>query len=418
VLSNSRHAPTVDMTLQQLFRVRNLRRGAMHVYVHEFQEASLCDTDAEQDACAEPESPDDQPPRMPLTREDIVAFLQSDVSLSDKYFSRYKINVPCAYRPSARHTLEYDTERLSFLVIVGIVMMRNRSTRLYATVLADTINADYGIPVTHSSTARPLLTPEEMDMLKEAETSYKSVPFESVLAAYRWLKDPCSENAEMTSAKATVAAKHLEDFMEKRWKVASDLGVGKIEEIYDKLCQKDSTEWYHRSTRFVAMCDNTVAENREAFVVRVNDVISRGDPNFELFKARAHMFRMKTVFAQQFLQEAVREPGALESLKRMQRIDVPEACFLDAHKRLMADMPSDEARLFAKIFNCRMPCGFTLAKRILHEAFGILVKRRDPKNDRPHFHTLRLSVPYMHFMVSEFGADLRRPTAFKGFRTR
>ena len=411
VVSNSRHEPTVDMTLQQLFRVRNLRRGAMHVYVHEFQEASLCDTDAEQDACAEPESPDDQPPRMPLTREDIVAFLQSDVSLSDKYFSRYKINVPCAYRPSARHTLEYDTERLSFLVIVGIVMMRNRSTRFYATVLADTINADYGIPVVHTRCAASYMTPEEHDLLKEASSAYKAAPFESVLAAYRWLKDPCAAEAELTSAKATVAAKQLAEFVSKRWRMSSDLDDLQLEKAYEKLCEKDSTEWYHRSVRFIAMCDKTIAENRQVFIVKVHDLICKGDLNFELFKARAHMFRMKTVFGQQFLQCAVSDPVALQKLKNLEQITVAEERFSAAHQELMTSMPTDESRLFTKIFGTRMSCGFSTAKKILHEAFGIQVKRCDTKHDRPNFHALRLTVPYVSTMVAEFGADLRKPVA-------
>lgn len=402
VVNNSRHSPTVDMTMQQLFRVRRLRSGEMHVYVHEFQASHGGDGDCSTD---DEELFNANKVTYALSRDEVVNFLQADVSLSDKYFSKHKVNVPCVYRPSDSNKLEYDVDRMSFLVIVGIVMMRNRSTVFYSSILSDTIHFDYGVPIDLVEPANDL-TEIQRDLLKGSATAYAPEPADAVTAAFRCLMD---NPLRSPSAKLTVLAKSLYVFMFRRWNVSTELELtdGVLKAMYEAMCESDSTDMFHRAQRFVQMSDRTVQENRVAFATKICGLLTDGDPNFELYKARAHMFRMKTVFGQMFLEGSV-PPEKLSALRALEPVEVHEDLFKACFDKLVLDLPVDEKRLFGKVFSAKMPCGFTCARRILHEAFGIVVKRRDSKHDRPLFTTLRLTQPHLLKMVTAYGADLRR----------
>lgn len=416
MVSNSVHAPTVDMTLQQLFRVRRLSTGEMHVFVHEFKAAGKAvdedrgagndegDAPVQEGGCEE----DDATTTYAMTREDIEEFLQSDVTLSDKYFSMYRINIPGVYRPSAGATLEYDTERLSFVVIVGIIMMRNRSTVLYSSILCDTVREDYGIPVVEAICPDTTLSPCERDLLKSASATYDAEPAAAVLQALKLLRDPLHETECELTAKTMIAAKMLREYMDERWRVDPDLSDDKIAKFYKTITKNGARDAFHRATRFVAMCDHTVEENRTAFVMDINDAFCKGDPNFELFKARTYVFKMKTALGQQFLEMAAGEQTA--DIKSMvPKLDIHEDRFMDAYDSMMVSLTPPEVKQFSRMFGIsKAKGGFTVAKKILGEAFGIAVKRRDPKPDRRHFSTLWLSAPDIQEMAAEFGADLRR----------
>lgn len=388
-VSNSRHAPTVDMTLQQLFRVRNLSDGSMHLFVHE---ASVADEQVQ----------------YPQTQDGITAFLQSDIALASKYFSLYKVNVPGVYRPSNDHVLQYDTQRLSFVVIMGVVMMRNRSTVRYSDIMVNTLGSDYNIPCTSVSYNDPVLSQPELDMLKAAPKRSDPIPWEEV--AY-WLQEgvECDDDTPMTKGvrKAYSAARSVKQFMEHRWKTR-DLNMEDTRLFYEEVTnEEEAYEAYHRATRFVQACDHSLETNRATFVSCVDSDMSDTDPNVVVFKGRRQAYAMKVVIGQRFL-FAITDGQSLTQIAALGQIDVTEDACLQAYQAIVADMSPAEHAKFCKLFDIKVLTGFMAAKKILGGCFGVDVSRKDKKTGRKHYTTLVLQQKTLLDMRARFGADLRR----------
>lgn len=101
-LVNSPRTPTIDIALQQLFRVRQLNEGTMYIYTL------------------------DQPPAntQPLQDEAIESFLDADHAIVNRYFHANNIHFYAAQRIDGT-TIAYDKERLSYQILKGIVMIQN-----------------------------------------------------------------------------------------------------------------------------------------------------------------------------------------------------------------------------------------------------------------------------------------------------
>jgi Origin of replication binding protein len=394
-VSNSRHAPTVDMTLQQLFRVRNLNDGSMHLFIHEI--------------CVMEEQV-----QYPQTQDGITAFLQSDIALASKYFSLYKVHVPGVYRPSNDHVLQYDTQRLSFLVIVGVLMMRNRSTVRYSDIMVNTLGSDYNIPCTTVSYKEPVLSQPDLDMLKAAPKKSDPVPWEEV--SY-WLQEgvDCDDDTLMSKGlrKAYSAARSLKQFMVHRWKTR-DLNMEETRLFYEAVTnEEEAYEAYHRAARFVQACDHALDKNVSTFVSCVDSDMCDADPNVAVFKGRRQAYAMKVVIGQRYLM-AVTDDQSLSRIATLGQIDTTEDACLQAYQAIVSDMSPAEHTKFCKLFDIKVLTGFMAAKKILGASFGVDVCRKDKKAGRKHYTTLLLQQKTMLDMQTRFGADLRRaalPTA-------
>ena len=146
-LKNSSYSPTVDITLQQLFRVRCLVDGRMYLYIQE-QESSQ--------------------KSLPQSETDVEAFLDDDVSLASKYFVDYKMFFSAQHKIT-NGGMEYDKDRLSYIIIIkGIVMMRNRSTMNFTSILMGTLETDYHIKCSPMQDGTPKMTEVDLELLKEA----------------------------------------------------------------------------------------------------------------------------------------------------------------------------------------------------------------------------------------------------------
>lgn len=390
-VSNSQNSPTVDITLQQLFRVRNLNDGDMHLFVHQM----ACDPDSE-DAI-----------QYPVSREEIVKFLQDDISLASKYFSIHKVNVQSVYRPSKDRVLEYDADRLSFLVIVGILMMRNRSTMHFSTLLTDTLHFDYGIPCEVMNEELPALDRTQLDMLRAAPSKLPAVPFEDVLSALPLIGDPgVAKGMDKRVAQAT---RRLVEYMRTRWHLPAGLEEDALRSFYEKTASSDAQDLFHKAQRFVALCDKTLEENRDDFSRSIHHTLDSADPNVVLFKRRMHAYHMKIVLGRQYL-EALLKDG-VSSIKRHEQVEVPESLCEKTYTEMLSNMSESEVRQFNTLFDIKQPTGLMLAKWILGGAFGIDVRRRDKKPGRTNFDQILLRESYLRDMAQEYGANIRNNAA-------
>jgi hypothetical protein len=126
-VENGPFTPPVDTILQQLFRVRQLKDGAMTVYTKDVKDAQSTD--------------------WPLTPDDIDQYLEHNLDNINAYLSNIKVkfSLPLCI---VGDRCTYNKELLSYHVLRGIILAKNKSRLHYADILANTLREDYGIPIT------------------------------------------------------------------------------------------------------------------------------------------------------------------------------------------------------------------------------------------------------------------------------
>ncbi len=305
------------------------------------------------------------------------------------------------YRPSKNHVLRYDTDRLSFIVIVGVLMMRNRSTMHFTSLLVDTLNTDYGIPCSQLEATKSDLTATELDMLRAAASKLPDVPFEDVEAALSMVEAGVSSGLDK---RVVQAATHYLDYMKNRYKVASNLDGARRAHLYAVVTKSSAQDTYHKALRFVAVCENTLQQNHANLASSLQRVMDDGDPNIVLFKRRVHAYHMKIVLGHDYL---VRLGVDMDALGRHEKVYAPEELCLRAYTELLD--ASDDAEYVRKLFDVKAPTGLMVAKWILGSAFGLEVCRRDRKQERRNYRVIAIHETHLRDMQATFGARVRKP---------
>jgi hypothetical protein len=119
--------PSVDKALQQLFRVRNLTTGDMRLFVHDTRPGVQSLHTVEQIE--------------PMLSSDICS-CPATVSNQLSFFAQVKVTADA---------VEYDRDRLSWQIILGIIQMQNGSAMPLRT-RSSTPRKDYNIPSTRQLT--------------------------------------------------------------------------------------------------------------------------------------------------------------------------------------------------------------------------------------------------------------------------
>lgn len=122
---NSLFTPSVDTVLQQLFRVRQLVDGHMHLFVNDTM--ALWEAD------------------YPVQESDVDTWLDRNVAALCKYFPDNTLAFESA-SVVKEGAICYDRDRLSYHVLKGIVLNKNRSLLRFTKILTATLREDYGIP--------------------------------------------------------------------------------------------------------------------------------------------------------------------------------------------------------------------------------------------------------------------------------
>ncbi len=129
-IENSYYTPTVDFVLQQLFRVRQLKKGDMFLYVND----GFLTEDAKS--------------KYPTNARDIEEWMDTNtMCLPDQYCACLSY----ASEPTVnelQQRLVYDKSKLSYRILKGIVAMRNMSLQSFTKILANTLCDDYKIKCT------------------------------------------------------------------------------------------------------------------------------------------------------------------------------------------------------------------------------------------------------------------------------
>lgn len=123
-LVNSFHTPTVDLSLQQMFRVRQLTQGNMHIFVNDTMRV--------------------KEEEYPIGDDDIARFLDKNIESMSKYFPDDTV----AFESTTiltKYGIGYDKHRLSYAILKGIIANKNKSIRHFTDILTKTLEQDYNI---------------------------------------------------------------------------------------------------------------------------------------------------------------------------------------------------------------------------------------------------------------------------------
>ena len=147
-LVNSLYTPTVDIAIQQMYRVRNLTEGNMYLYMYNQYNEDI---------------------EVPVREDDI-----------DRYLSTHNVFMNRVLYASLTNDegnrLQYDRTTLGYQVLKGIVLSRNRSRVYYGKILEDTLRDDYGIEVVEKELVNTLGEEDEDILATIEEEMDKELP--------------------------------------------------------------------------------------------------------------------------------------------------------------------------------------------------------------------------------------------------
>ena len=354
-LVNSPGTPSVDLSLQQLFRVRNLADGEMALFVQDFN------ADEE----------------MPHTDEQVASMLAADASIPNKYYLDPQLQAMS--KTTVRDgRLVYDNSRMSYLVVKGIVTMRNKSLLRYRAILTKTLREDYGIPCAESfeeTHAYDL----DLDVLHEAgkhvaDVAFEDVPIFAAMEDGHVLYQAVSANME-SSGEADKAGKVLHDYAFKMWRIPVD----KIDEdFYLRFVRApDASATYFKAKRFVAMTTKSVLDIRRTMSYMMDNVMATEDPNLKVFrtKIRAHY---ALLLKSHELVTGCLSCAEFEAFASLEDVTISDDTMREQLLRLTAAMDPGELAHFYRVLDLKDTVKpFVLFRKIMATAFGFRVERRN-----------------------------------------
>lgn len=371
---NSNMTPGVDISLQQLFRVRQLRDGEMYIFVMD----------------SIPDNP------KPVIEKDIEYFLENDSVLLNKYFSTNNMNFRAQQRVDKKE-LVYDKNRLSFQILKGILTMQNRSAMFFTQILKKTLEEDYGIPCEYSTDTLPSME-EEKTLVREIEDSVLAnstlPPFtEALVITGDMYEELSAKEGPLTPLEKI--QRRVYDIGVLLWKIDPE----KIDkDFYDNfVVPKGSYEKLSCIQRFMRACQNTVEEVKYDYSERMMSVVTSVDSNMELFKQRYANYYMKTIVSMDIL-NALYPEGWREGLKKIREkpLQSTEEKLLKAYDKVFDNMKKEEVAKVYGLFNVKSSTKkFVVVKRILEEGLGMVVDRNSNSSKRGQYKDTTITLPLL-----------------------
>ena len=399
-LVNSPFTPSVDTSLQQLFRVRALRRGDMSLFVQE--------------------APNNVP--LPMTDSEVDEYLAKDANTLNRLVGKdvnfqLQIKTRCfAEDGKVQQGFYYDTDSMSYQVLKGIVMMRHRSQSHYTDLLLTTLCNDYGIECTRFD--RPhkseLEVEYEADMsaLVKAKAVVTAVPFDLIDVipeAGRAQYDALCSRIE-TASPEDLAAKMLYERAYLTWGIPES----KVSESFyhDYVAHSDAPLRLMRARRYRRAMLYDLAANRSHLAQQMKKLTqvdtNRSDRNLDIYKNRLRDNYHMLLLAQQLLQGCVPD---YERLKR-EKVVVPSTHVQEAYMRFRSSLSADETDRLKKLFELQVkkqgddegkevkPC--IAVRKVMDRGLGITADRQSSRSNKAGYRTFQFEAEEHTDMCREF----------------
>jgi Origin of replication binding protein len=358
-LVNSNYTPSVDISLQQLFRVRNLGDGDMNIFVQD----SVCRSDD-----------------FPCTESSVEKLLNDDISLVNKFYLSSQLS-SLAQHKIVGDALRYDPDRMSYRVIKGIILMRHRSLMHYVDLLSGSLREDYGMTV--SIEDLPLDASHDLDIATLATCGKMTAfpPFDDLeilaLSADGRRRYGLMGHANASLSDVERAEKLLHELAVNMWKVDAI----KIDKAFydDFVATKDAFETFYRAKRFVLMSTQNAVSHRQQLRDKMDAIIGGEDPNIVVYKTKLKQFYTKLISGHALI-AAIMTPQQRATLRQLDPVTLEAPSIELAYTAFRDSLESDEKKAMLKLFELTETTGsFIAARKIVHMAFGIDMQRKSKR---------------------------------------
>ena len=304
-IENSFYTPPVDIIMQQLFRVRQLKKGMMTLYINDTMTFEV--------------------DKYPVLVSDIDAHLNKDVNYVNKYFQD-TVNFETDYKVDARG-IKYDTEKLSYKILRGILMNRNKSLTMFVDILDTTLQEDYKVKVKRTNFgASSDFIRKAMKLLKDMRgmMAKEEIPFEQVRsiteAEYLDLEARSKRGEKLNDLQKQ--AKWYYKCCHELWKVDMEDVDQEFYDTYVGQCNDNSItkiiNIYFKARRYVEMMNSDVAASLTKYHSKMNQLTDNKEYNIELYKTKTKEYYTKLIEGQRFLDKIFPTGVYKENLTQLQ----------------------------------------------------------------------------------------------------
>jgi hypothetical protein len=378
-LVNSIFTPSVDITLQQLFRVRRLKEGNMYLYV--YNQAKEV--------------------RVPVTDEEIEQVLSIDNHLVEKHYDIGNSIHFSSQQKIEDDRLVYDKDRLSYQILKGITMLTNRSLKYYTETLINTLKKDYNIPVVEMSTDERSVLDEQF-IIEADETTTTDLPeFED-----RFIID----NDDYCRIQTLEQRTPLQDIQCRLYVIAHiiwRIKEGMVDkEFYDEFVKpKNAFEIAYTAQRCLLVGNNTYMEMCIKYKEKVDqarrfeDSITKDDQkyvkkdiNLYMYSNRKRGYYEKLFSGIRLLNTLTSEMEWKSKLKDFGSITLTEEELESKFTQYMDGFSEREKQDLKKIFRLESTSAFIVCGNILKNAFGFKISRGGTNKKKSSYKILYIQM--------------------------
>jgi hypothetical protein len=313
-IENSFDTPPIDTVLQQLFRVRQLVDGKMNLFVCD----SISETIQKQG-------------NYPMTPDQIDKYLDRDVDEINTYFagdeSEHAPTAQVNFRAESRLVITkedvcyvYDKTSLSYLILRGIILNRNKSLGHFVDILCNTLKDDYKIDCTTAE------LPTEPDEILAANALLKNMQNLSKKDEIEFSSELLITYDDFLNLENKQKLKVLSDTEITQmwvWKCSIQLwGLPSIQQVDEEFfsnyiiqatahAKQSACEKFFRALRHRDMLARTVDEQIDWFKIRLSSITEQNNHAVELYKTTIRDNYCKLIQGQRVLERIVPDKKAL-----------------------------------------------------------------------------------------------------------
>ncbi len=288
-IENSLYTPTVDNTLQQMFRVRQLKNGKMNLFINNILKFSFED--------------------YPITEGQIEYWLDTHTAEINAYFPNDSLNITKSVNLKYHNTTDivFDNTLMSYQTMKSILYNKNKSLHFYIDILTNTLEKDYNIPFEIKLfTASKDKIDNANEIMKEYKAKLKKViEFDTkFLINSEQFDILCQKQFRESLTEYEKQMKYTYDVAINIWNFRDIRNVSK--EFFDNYIGHYSQSSKILDKYYVMLRNyelkNTLEENKQIYMSKIRELIDEHkDFNFRLLQINKKRFYEKLIEGQYLL---------------------------------------------------------------------------------------------------------------------
>lgn len=372
-------APTVDLVLQMLFRVRKLRKGGMDIFVEK--------------SCAFE--------NLPITESAVDYHLDTSIAM----YSKLGLPEFHAHTNLSEGGQIWDKDRISYTILRHLVSSSNRSHRYFTDILLRTLRDDYNITTVVKTTEDAPCDTDELLVLPKG------------VKAPTWRPEfiPNNENANLwmnyKESDLDVMMKAFEAVHKTTRALKADAHL--VNEHFYNNYVINSAVKPARCLRYIL--ETRYQDNLQRMQDKIVSIQQTDDPNLEMYRWAIKKRYILQLLCQQYFETVLTEED-LERLKRLEDVTPSRkktAEFVDSTLSSLTEM--EKKSLFMMLgYKGTTPVdgkkALHIINSILRNTVGLSIDPSKTKEPRaPAYDKLRLSLKRWRDLVQDYGSTFFRP---------